>query len=164
MHPAKKRRGVKKEKKKKKTYVRNTQSSQVVLFVLARHLFSTSSGTLAKMRRHIAGRASPQTTSTGVGVGPRIRTSTTSTRLVDGSHGILVRTTSRKMLATANPTLDLLVFQLVLHVPLLAACLLRLLRLNLPVDTGPESNILTHRRRVERGTSCVTLFQAEFRP
>lgn len=68
------------------------------------------------------------------------------------------------MLATANTTLDLLVLQLILHAALLATILLRLGRLNLPVDAGPESNVLTHGGRIEGRSGRVALLQTELGP
>lgn len=113
------------------------------------------------MRGHIAGRSSTETTLRRL-VGSR--TLAPSGRLVDGRHGILERTARGKVLPAANPTLDLLVLELILHAALLATLLLCLRRLRLPVHARPEDDVLTHRGRLERWTRDVTLLVAEFRP
>lgn len=68
------------------------------------------------------------------------------------------------MFAAANPTLDLLILELALERVGLAAFLLGLFGLRLPVHARSENEVLAHRCRVKRGTRRVTLFQAEFRP
>ena len=128
------------------TYVCNSQRSQVVLFVLAAHLLATSSSTLPQMRGHVAGRSTTETTLRRL-VGSR--TVAPSGRLVDGRHGILERTARGKVLSAADPTLDLLVLELILHAALLATFLLCLCRLRLPVHARPEGDVLTHRGRLE---------------
>lgn len=68
------------------------------------------------------------------------------------------------MLSAANPTLDLLVLELVLHAALLAAGLILLRSLHLPVHVRPENNVLAHGGCVERGSRRVALLQTEFVP
>lgn len=114
------------------------------------------------MRRHVAATANTQTTRTFVRIGA-LRSST-SPSLVDGRHRILERTPGRKVLSGTNPTLDLLVLQLVLDTALLATILLSLSGLRLPVNRGPENNILADGGRVEGRTSGMALFQPELSP
>lgn len=54
-----------------------------------------------------------------------------------------------KMLSRTDTTLDLLVLQLVLHAALLAAILLGLLGMGLPVGAGTENNVLADGGSVE---------------
>lgn len=68
------------------------------------------------------------------------------------------------MLSAANPTLDLLVLELVLHAALLAASLLLLRSLHLPVHARPENNVLAHGGCFKRGSRRVALFQTELGP
>lgn len=68
------------------------------------------------------------------------------------------------MLSAANTTLDLLVLELVLDAALLAASLLLLLGLSLPVDAGPENDVLADGGGIERGSGSVALLQTEFVP
>lgn len=65
------------------------------------------------------------------------------------------------MLAVADPTLHLLVLQLLLHAPLVR---LLLLGVRLPVDARPEDDVLAHGRRVEGRARGVALLEPEFRP
>lgn len=129
-----------------KTYVRNPKSRQIVLLETTAHLLATTSTALPHMRRHVAGRASTQTTSSLLVVHVA---STALGRLLDGGHGVLEGTASRKVLATANPTLDLLVLELILHAALLTTFLLGLLGLRLPVHAGTEHDVLTDGGGVE---------------
>lgn len=68
------------------------------------------------------------------------------------------------MLSGTNTTLNLLVLELVLHAALLAALLLGLLGLRLPVDAGTEDKVLADGGGVERGTDGVALLEAKFGP
>lgn len=113
------------------------------------------------MRGHVARSTSTQSASSRRIL---ITSLSTSSGLVDRSHSILEGTASSKVLATANTTLDLLVLQLILHTALLATVLLRLSRLKLPVDAGPENNVLTHGGRIERRSGRVALLQTELGP
>lgn len=112
------------------------------------------------MRRHVAARSSADSTG-GCFI---IFTSATSGGLVDGCHGILERTAGCKVLSAANTTLDLLVLELILHAALLAAVLLRLRSLCLPVDAGSESDVLTDGGSIERGSGSVALLETELGP
>lgn len=122
------------------TYVRNSESRQIVFLETTAHLLATTRTTLPHMRRHIAGRASAQTTSSLLVVHVA---STALGGLLDGGHGVLEGTASRKVFATANPTLNLFVLELVLHAALLTTLLLGLLGLRLPVHAGTEHDVLT---------------------
>jgi hypothetical protein len=82
---------------------------------------------------------------------------------IDRSHRILEGTTSREMLAAANPALDFLVFKLVFDAPLLAG-LLGLLRLRLPVHAGSENDIFTNGCSIEGWSGRVAFLDAELRP
>lgn len=113
------------------------------------------------MRRNVAGTASTQTTSSLLFV--HIHTSTAG-RLLDRGHGVFERTAGCEVLATANTALDLLVLELVLDAALLAAGLLHLLGLRLPVHAGTEHEVFADRCGVERGTRGVALLQTEFGP
>lgn len=68
------------------------------------------------------------------------------------------------MLSGTDPTLDLLILELILHAALLAALLLRLLGLSLPVNAGTEDDVFTDGGGVERRTSGVALLEAELCP
>ena len=68
------------------------------------------------------------------------------------------------MLSAANTTLDLLVLELILHAALLAAVLLRLRGLCLPVDAGSENDVLTDGGSIERGSGSVALLETELGP
>lgn len=114
------------------------------------------------MRRHVTGSSTTErarTTSGLLSIGTRPRTG-----LVHRCHGILERTAGRKVLATADTALDLLVLELILHAALLSTGLLLLLGLRLPVHAGPEGDILAHGCRVEGRTRGVTLLEPELRP
>lgn len=112
------------------------------------------------MRRHIAGRTSAQATGSLLVVAHI----TSTGGLFDRGHGVLEGTPSREVLAGTDTTLDLLVFELVLHAALLAALLLRLLGLSLPVDAGTEGDVLADGGGLERGTGGVALLEAELGP
>lgn len=68
------------------------------------------------------------------------------------------------MLSGTDTALDLLVLELVLHATLLAAILLGLLGLCLPVGARTENDVLADGGGVERGTSGVALFVAKLGP
>lgn len=68
------------------------------------------------------------------------------------------------MLSGTNTTLDLLVLELVLHAALLAAVLLGLLGLCLPVNAGAEDDVLADGGGVEGGTGGVALLVSELFP
>lgn len=112
------------------------------------------------MRRHVAGIAGSKTT------GSRLLGSALAAgaRLVDRGHGVLERTAGSEMLSAANTALDLLVLELILDAALLAAGLLLLLGLGLPVDARSEHDVLADGGGVERGTGSVALLQAELVP
>ena len=113
------------------------------------------------MRRHIARRTSAQSTGSTLVL---VLHSSTTGRLLDGGHGVLEGTAGRKVLATANTTLDLLVLELVLHAALLATVLLGLLGLYLPVGAGAENNVLADGGGVERRAGGVALLETELGP
>lgn len=65
------------------------------------------------------------------------------------------------MLPVTDPTLDLLVLQLILHTALVR---LLLLGIRLPVDARSEQDVLADGGRVEGWTLGVPFLQPEFRP
>lgn len=68
------------------------------------------------------------------------------------------------MLSGTDTALDLLVLELVLNAALLAALLLGLLGLCLPVGAGTENDVLADGGGIERGTGGVALLVAELGP
>lgn len=68
------------------------------------------------------------------------------------------------MLSGTNTTLDLLVLELVLHAALLAAILLSLLSLCLPVDAGTENHVLADGGSIESRARGVSLLETELGP
>jgi len=114
------------------------------------------------MRRHIAGPTGAQPPRRRLAVTLPIHPSRRAGPiLADGRHGVLERTAGREMLAVADPAFHLLVLQLLLHAALVR---LLLLRVRLPVDAGPEDDVLPDRRRVEGRADRVAFFEPEFRP
>ena len=65
------------------------------------------------------------------------------------------------MLAITDPTLDLLVFELLFDAVLLRLLLLAVL---LPSYARPENDVLPNARRIERGSRGMALFAAELGP
>lgn len=112
------------------------------------------------MRGNVAGLASTQTT----GIGLACIRRTTSSGLLHGGHGVLEGTARSEMLSGTNTTLNLLVLELILHAALLAALLLSLLGLSLPVGAGTENDVLTDGGGIERRTGGVALLVAELGP
>lgn len=114
------------------------------------------------MRRHIARPTRAQPSRRRLAIPLAIHPSRrTRPILADRRHRILERTARREVLAVTDPTLDLLVLQLLLHAALVR---LLLLGVGLPVDAGPEDDVLAHGRRVEGRARRVALFEPEFRP
>src|SRR5947207_2907550 len=116
------------------------------------------------MRRNI-------TTSAGAQTSARrpflisVRIKTRSTRgFVNGGHGVFERTPGCKVLSATDPTLDLLVLELVFHASFLTASFLSFLRMRLPVHTGPKNDILADRCCIERGTRSMTFFKTKLCP
>lgn len=143
------------------TYVCNSESSQIVLLEATTHLLAGSTTSLStQVRRNVAGGASTQTTSSTDLVRAQI---CSTSRLLDGSHGVLEGTAGCEMLATANTTLDLLVLELVLHAALFRV-LLGFGGLSLPVRAGAEDHVLTDGGGVEGGARRVALLEAELGP
>jgi hypothetical protein len=143
-----------------RTYVCNSESRQIVLLETTAHLLAATSTALPHVRRNVAGLSSTKTTCILLCLDTR----SSSSALLDGSHGVLEGTASREMLSTANTTLDLLVLQLILHAALLATLLLSLLSISLPVDAGAEDDVLADGGGVERGTGGVALLETELLP
>lgn len=143
-----------------KTYVCNSQSRQIVLLEATTHLLAASSTALPHVRRNVAGLSSTETTRIFLCLG----TTSRSSALLDGSHGILEGTAGREMLSTANTTLDLLVLELILHAALLGTLLLGLLSVSLPVDAGAEDDVFADGGGVEGGTGGVALLESELVP
>jgi hypothetical protein len=112
------------------------------------------------VRRHVASRASTERTSL-VFLGGTL---STTGGFLDGSHGVLEGTASCEVLSGTNTTLNLLVLELILHAALLAAILLGLLSLSLPVDAGAEDNVLADGGGIERRTGRVSLLETELGP
>lgn len=109
------------------------------------------------MRRHVARGSTTEPTG-------RVLRAVGTSGLLDRRHGILERTASSKVLSAADTALDLLVLELVLHAALLAASLLGLDRLRLPVHAGSEDDVLADGGGVERWAGRVALFQPELAP
>jgi hypothetical protein len=65
------------------------------------------------------------------------------------------------MFSATDSTLDLLIFELVLHASLIH---LLFLCVGLPVDAWSEGDVLAHARRIERRPSRMTLLEPEFGP
>jgi hypothetical protein len=112
------------------------------------------------VRRNVASRALAERTGL-VLVGSALGA---TSGLLDGSHGVLEGTASCEMLSGTNTTLNLLVLELILHAALLAAILLSLLGLSLPVDAGTEDDVLADGGGIECRTGRVTLLETELGP
>jgi len=112
------------------------------------------------VRRNVASRASTERTSL-VLLGSTLGT---TSGLFDGSHSVLEGTAGCEVLSGTNTTLNLLVLELILHAALLAAILLSLLGLSLPVNAGTEDNVFTDGGSIERGTRGVALLETELGP
>lgn len=85
------------------------------------------------------------------------------TRLADGRHRVLVRAPSRKVLAVADPALDLLILELVLHGDSVRVGRL-VLGVLAPRGRGPEDNVLADRGCVRGRPSAVRGRRAELGP
>lgn len=149
-----------------RTYVCDTQSSQIVPLELAPHSLPARStgGALAQMRRHIRASTHTQT--------PRARCLSSNLAHIRrrvaslfrslGCHGVLERTLCSEMVTTANTTLDLHLLER-LGLLVLFRCLLLLLS-RLETDLRAENNVLTQSRSVHARSSGFACLGAHFRP
>ena len=156
------------QKHQRKTHIRNPQSRQIIPLELASHPLSPTRGrSLPHMRRHITTPTNTEATGRLLRVVLRHRVRHATTPLVRRRHGILIRTPGSEMLTLTDPTLHLLVLELLLETFLLclAASRLRFFSLYvLPVAAGPELDVLADARGVALRALGFALLEPEFGP